>query len=146
MRRCTKCGDEKPLRNFAWKKRGVRRATKCKDCHAEYRAKHYQKNKQKYLDKSKVTNQEYEKRFRAFVFQYLSDHQCVNCGFSDIRALGFDHVKGKKRLDVSRMKTYAIETIAREIAKCEIRCANCHRIITSKRRNDQRQRYYISRK
>lgn len=141
MIRCIKCGTEKPNKEFAWKQLGKRRATTCRECHAKYRAQHYEDNKQDYLDKARVTNVEYTERFREFIFQYLLTHPCVDCGFSDIRALDFDHVKGKKRLDVSRMKTYSLETVQKEIEKCEVRCANCHRIKTSERRNDRRNQH-----
>ncbi len=42
--------------------------------------------------------------------------------------LTFDHIRGKKKKDVSKMvaEGYSIEAIQQEIGKCEIVCANCH--------------------
>ena len=54
---------------------------------------------------------------------------CVDCGERDIRVLEFDHVRGKKVANISTLATTGScwRRIAEEIAKCEIRCANCHR-------------------
>jgi len=61
---------------------------------------------------------------------YLACHPCADCGQTDIRLLEFDHVQGKKSDNISRMIGigYSWPTIEAEIAKCEVRCANCHRI------------------
>lgn len=57
---------------------------------------------------------------------------CVDCGFKDHpAALDFDHVRGVKLLNVSAAKSIAQADA--EIAKCEVRCANCHRIKTWER-------------
>lgn len=68
------------------------------------------------------------RRYRDFLKQYLSTHPCVDCGFSDVRALEFDHVRGTKGFTVTQHYDYSREKILAEIAKCEIRCSNCHRI------------------
>ncbi len=58
---------------------------------------------------------------------YLVGHPCVDCGETDVRVLEFDH-RGHKRLAVSLMiRTQPWPNIEREILKCEVRCANCHR-------------------
>lgn len=65
---------------------------------------------------------------------YLSSHPCVDCGNSDIRVLEFDHVRGEKYENISRMiQSSPWKAIEAEIAKCEVRCANCHRIQTIER-------------
>lgn len=66
---------------------------------------------------------------RRYIFEYLLEHPCVDCGESNPLVLEFDHVRGKKRFSISSVmnSTYRIETIQKEIDKCEVRCANCHR-------------------
>src|ERR1035438_3260146 len=61
---------------------------------------------------------------------------CVDCGYAaSPYALDFDHVRGEKVGNVARMlsSNYAWSTIEAEIAKCEVRCANCHRVRTMTR-------------
>jgi hypothetical protein len=49
--------------------------------------------------------------------------------------LEFDHVQGDKKLPVAAMiGGYSWETIETEIAKCVVRCANCHRRKTARER------------
>lgn len=75
-------------------------------------------------------------RNRQFVRDHLSSNPCVDCGVTDPRVLEFDHVSGEKRLAISHMITgYSLDSIKREIEKCEVRCANCHRIKTHKQLN-----------
>jgi len=57
---------------------------------------------------------------------------CRDCGYNaHPAALDFDHVRGRKIRTVSQTTTLA--QALSEIAKCEIRCANCHRIATANR-------------
>ena len=75
-----------------------------------------------------------------FLLEYKNTHPCIDCGFSDPRALQFDHVRGTKHKNVSlliRGKNKALLTLKNEIDKCEIRCANCHSIKTL---NEQQRR------
>jgi hypothetical protein len=67
------------------------------------------------------------------VLEYLDGKSCVDCGFDNILALEFDHVRGEKRFNVGTAvssSTRSWKTIKLEIDKCDIRCANCHRIRT----------------
>jgi hypothetical protein len=60
---------------------------------------------------------------------YLAAHPCVDCGEDDLRVLEYDHVRGEKRDDVGRLISTGagVERIEAERAKCDVRCANCHR-------------------
>ena len=62
---------------------------------------------------------------------------CADCGYNaHPRALDFDHIGTDKAGDVSRMahSTASWARLKAEIAKCEVVCANCHRIRTFTRR------------
>jgi len=72
---------------------------------------------------------------RKFVIEYLNVNPCVDCGESNPVVLDFDHVRGDKLDSISRMVMvgFSIKKISDEINKCDVRCANCHRIATAKR-------------
>lgn len=58
---------------------------------------------------------------------------CVDCGYNaHPNALDFDHVDGTKvaGLSVMAQNQVAWSKIEAEVAKCVVRCANCHRIKT----------------
>ncbi len=61
---------------------------------------------------------------------------CVDCGSTDIRVLEFDHVRGAKIATIGSMvrRGRALALIEMEIAKCDVRCRNCHAIVTIERR------------
>lgn len=62
---------------------------------------------------------------------------CIDCGYAEHAvALQFDHTGDDKRMNVSDMirSDYSWETIKVEIDKCEVRCANCHAVMTKKRK------------
>lgn len=103
----------------------------CKECKKEYDRKHHHKNKKsiyayKVLEKA---------RRHAFLLDYLRSHPCADCGEPDPVVLDFDHVRGLKILPVSVManQVWSMDSIELEIAKCDVRCANCHRRATAKR-------------
>lgn len=88
--------------------------------------------------KLKVRGQ--RQRNKAFVAAHLDSHPCVDCGEADPVVLDFDHVRGKKVRNVSDLcgafGYCSTETLMAEIAKCEVRCANCHRRATARRRSE----------
>jgi len=63
----------------------------------------------------------------------LKNRPCADCGgrFPPC-AMDFDHVLGEKIDDVSgiRIDTGRWERVLAEIEKCELVCANCHRVRT----------------
>jgi hypothetical protein len=63
---------------------------------------------------------------------------CVDCGYDKHpEALDFDHLPGSdKRFELGGSYDYNRDTLLAEIAKCEVVCANCHRIRTATRRSN----------
>lgn len=62
---------------------------------------------------------------------------CVDCGYKEHAvALQFDHIGDDKKMNVSDMirSDYSWITILQEIGKCEVRCANCHAVMTRDRK------------
>lgn len=63
---------------------------------------------------------------------------CIDCGYAEhAQALQFDHIADNKKASVSNLirSDYAWNTILEEIKKCEVRCANCHAVMTASRRH-----------
>lgn len=62
---------------------------------------------------------------RRWLDAYKLSVGCIDCGYKKHpAALHFDHVSGKKELNVCNSKS--INRAKREIEKCAVRCANCH--------------------
>ena len=75
---------------------------------------------------------------KEWIRNYLGENPCVDCGNSDIRVLEFDHRNPKdKKFNISKRVAggVALQTLAAEVAKCDVRCANCHRIRTKEERH-----------
>ena len=62
------------------------------------------------------------------VSDWLSSHPCIDCGESDPIVLEFDHILPKSHgVRIVVQGWGSMKRLLDEIAKCEIRCANCHR-------------------
>lgn len=87
------------------------------------------------IDEQKSKIRQYRLRNKEFVQEYLKKNPCVNCGFSDIRALDFDHLDPQLKsnnVKVLMNGTSSINRLKLEINKCQVLCSNCHRIKTIK--------------
>lgn len=104
--------------------------------HARYHADYYQRNKKRYNQNAYKNRIRYRARNKKYVEDWLRSHPCVDCKEDDIIVLEFDHVRGTKHADVSNMvfRSVSLERIKAEIAKCDVRCANCHKRVTHKRK------------
>jgi len=83
----------------------------------------------KYTAQIMANTRRYIARNQQLVFDYLLTHPCVDCGESDPIVLEFDHVRGDKKRPLAKLirQGLSARTIEDEIAKCDVRCANCHR-------------------
>lgn len=107
--------------------------TYCVDCAKERSKKRYKsfsvEQKQKMQDgaRQKVL------RNKQFIWDYLKENPCVDCGETDPIVLEFDHQVNKVDcISTLSGQGIGLEKIAEEIGKCEVRCANCHRRKTAK--------------
>lgn len=115
FRKCKGCGIEKPLEQFyvARVKNGVEyRRHQCNECH-------YQKGHSRDIE------------IAEWLEGIKKTKSCQDCGNDDFRVLEFHH-RGDKKFNVgdSVRLGLAKAKILAEIAKCDILCANCHRIET----------------
>ncbi|KQM82851.1 hypothetical protein ASE68_05945 [Agromyces sp. Leaf222] len=82
------------------------------------------------------------------VGDYLSVHPCVDCGEADLRVLDFDHREHEhKDAEVMRLAQdgYSISRVMSEIAKCDVRCRNCHARVTYARQGMTWRTRYLAR-
>lgn len=106
----------------------------CKPCRATYDRARYaasrERRRKQIIDSSKIRRA----RNQAFVLEYLGVHPCVDCGEADPVVLEFDHVQGAKDGNIAdQLSSWSLARLLREIEKCEVCCANCHRRRTAKR-------------
>ena len=72
---------------------------------------------------------------RAYVVAYKLEKGCADCGYREHHAaLSFDHLPGTVKVrDIKSGQQLGWKALLDEIAKCEVVCANCHRIRTYER-------------
>ena len=68
------------------------------------------------------------RRTAELVLKRLAHAQCADCGLTDPLVLQFDHRAGKRQ-DIGWFVSSGSRPslVAEELAKCDVRCANCHR-------------------
>lgn len=136
MKRCGRCGEQKPVEAFALKNRYAQRLQSyCRQCQHDYYIDYYRQGTSEFVDRLRARTIAQRILNRAFVVDVLLRSKCADCGIRDPIVLEFDHVTGVKRDSISAliMAPAAISSIKAEIAKCDVRCANCHRRKTSRR-------------
>ncbi len=133
---CSKCGAVHDMSQYTWSIKGIKRHSKCPKCRSEERIDYYNRHKEDELAYKYVRQKDRRDEARAYVWNYLSSHPCVDCHETDPLVLTFDHVRGTKKMNISQMvnQGYSIQVLQEEIDKCEVRCMNCHMRIEKKRR------------
>lgn len=135
MKKCSKCKEIKPLDEF-----NNKTSTKdgkqplCRLC-SKATYKNYYDNTPKEKARLLANNaaalalatEEVNKR---------KDKPCVDCGIKyPPYVMDFDHIGTDKQFNVSdALNRKSVRLILAEIEKCELVCANCHRIRTYSRR------------
>lgn len=135
LKTCAKCGYCKQRSEFhKHSKRADGLQVYCKSCKSitnrEYEARNPSRIDKLYAQKALR---------RAAAEDYIRDHlrnnPCVDCGEDDWVVLEFDHVRGSKAYAVATLRQggHSLDLVIAEIAKCDVRCCNCHRRVTYNR-------------
>ena len=88
-------------------------------------------------EKSATTRNRLRANIMEYVQQYKESVGCIDCKEKyPYYMLDLDHIRDKD-FGINRFKSYtnSLERVKEEMAKCEVVCANCHRIRTQNRRN-----------
>lgn len=127
-KRCWMCGEVKPIEAFAYRSIATgRRQDHCRECHAKARRAHYEANREEYIERETRRGLEKSLTNRLRLVEYLLDHPCVDCGETDPVVLDFDHRDpSAKKASVTSLANRSWTSVLAEIAKCDVRCANCH--------------------
>ena len=121
--KCSKCGLHDRLSYGQY----------CRLCHCARQKQYYREHPQS-AARSHKTRQKFR---RDYVKSKKDNLPCMDCGRPySWYVMDFDHVRGKKQFNLSIVGSMicSIEKIDREIAKCDLVCANCHRKRTFERR------------
>jgi hypothetical protein len=135
MKQCSMCKEVKVRAEFnkrAASNDGVEAA--CRECKKQQGRAYYASHQDR-KTQVRATRQRHIRRNQEYVLALKQAGSCTDCGESDPVVLDFDHVTGVKEGAISKMVRNAasLTSLAAEIAKCELRCANCHRRVTAAR-------------
>lgn len=134
---CGTCRQSKPLSEFNRKRsRADGLQEVCRECNRASSRKYYAANRDRHVRRIVERTAQRRLEAKAFLVEYLRAHPCVDCGNTDLRVLDFDHRPGAaKRKDVMSMvrEGFSIRRLQDEIDKCDVRCRNCHAIVTLER-------------
>lgn len=132
MRLCHICKEHKSESEF---NRNSSRAdglqVRCKPCDSEMSQAYYRTHRERQL--ANIAGNK-KRRFldrREKLTAYLDEHPCVDCGESRIECLEFDHLGDKVANISTAIRNWSWTRLLTEIEKCEVRCANCHRVRTA---------------
>lgn len=137
LRRCGTCGQSKPREDFNKKSSrpdGLQEV--CRECNRASSRLYYQRHRERHIAVIRARSDAQRAASTAFIAEYLFQHPCIDCGVSDLRVLDFDHRPGAAKRDAVMQLVrngFSISTIRDEIAKCDVRCRNCHAVITYQR-------------
>jgi len=143
MKQCSVCGKVKSKQDFFFRDKNTgKRHSQCKQCYTDKRKgtykQHYHKHGSEYRVRAIQRNRKIKDYLRRKMLDYLTDKSCIQCGINDRRVLDFDHLDPTlKSFSIARgiTNTRSWDAILLEIKKCQILCANCHRIRTSEQQN-----------
>lgn len=134
MKVCVTCRQQKPDEEFSRKGKGLQ--SSCKLCVAEYHRRYYARNKVQYMAKNRRNKMRQRARLRAILWE-VKQRPCLDCGgIFHPWVMELDHRDGTNKVAaVGRLvgRGCTDEQLLLEIDKCDVVCANCHRMRTYNR-------------
>jgi len=137
MKLCSTCRRSLPTTDFNLRARspdGLQSV--CRECNAARARRYYAENVAKHRRAVAAQVAKTRAAHLQRIGAYLLEHPCVDCGEGDIRVLDFDHrADTEKAGEVMKLAkaAYSWGRVRDEIAKCDVRCRNCHAIVTYER-------------
>ena len=123
---CTKCKKELPLECFNKGIHTYGRSYWCKQCN-KISCANYHKNNRAGIKEHKAIDIERKRT----IIDNMKAKGCLFCNEKEICCLEFHHIEpDKKLIRISgSWNHYGLEAILKEIIKCVLVCANCHKKI-----------------
>ena len=124
MKYCPRCQKKKLLSAFG---KHLRRGHQsyCKPCKRERDREDWVKHRQ-----HRIPERKQRQKAASEALRKLKKSPCADCGVSyPYYVMDFDHVRGKKDFEVSQgaFRGLSMETLMKEVEKCDVVCAKCHR-------------------
>lgn len=133
MKKCSICKIEKPRSEFNWKSKSCgKKHSACRICENKSKREKYatSKSTRKYY-RDKAARRRRERQDKIVSWLNEQDLQCERCGASHPAVIVFHHRDpAQKKYNVAHIKGGAVsfEAFINEVEKCNVLCANCHRI------------------
>lgn len=136
VKQCSVCKEIKPISAFSrrgnkgWERHALK--SNCNDCRYKTIKRCYDKDKERVRERSRQRRQELRE-----LLQQAKTKPCADCGITyPYYVMDFDHrpdeTKHFKLASASRW--HSREKLLTEVKKCDVVCANCHRIRTFERK------------
>jgi hypothetical protein len=132
---CARCRRVLPLREFPLRRKdGTKRYGHCRACKAAYQRQWYERNRSRHIANVADLRRAWRHENKKIVAAAKSV-PCADCGRRyPPYVMDFDHVRGDKLGNIGSLKMQVpAAVLLAEIAKCDVVCANCHRIRTHQR-------------
>lgn len=128
-KKCTICKRKKFINLFNKKKSSQDgKQPHCRECNKKHSKAYYHSNREHHKQVTMERHRKQRIMLQQFVYDYLKEHGCVDCPEKDPRCLEFDHQRDKKKeVSILIQAGVALTTLVKEMNKCLVRCANCHR-------------------
>lgn len=99
----------------------------CRNCHTSVTQDALNSYKSVYMREKSIENIRTPKH--RFMIDYYVKNPCVYCGCADLRCLECDHVDPKTKTGKIGylLASASLESLKKELEKCQVLCGNCHR-------------------